>query len=50
MATAVGAQFTTQYSNTIKTPQMMLNDDWAAPPVLELGGSDIIHFSFDNVK
>ena len=50
MATAVGAQFTTQYSNTIKTPQMMLNDDWAAPPVLELGGSDIIHFSFDELS
>ena len=29
---------------------MVLNDDWSALPVMELGGSDIIHFSFDEMS
>ena len=45
-----GAQFATSYSNAIKTPQMMLNDDWKALPVMELGSNDVVHFSFDEMS
>lgn len=44
------AQFATSVSQAVRTPQMILNDDWAAPAVIELGSDDVIHFSFDEMS
>lgn len=49
-ASVAGAQFATSYNHAVRTPQMMLNNDWAAPPVMELGSDDVIHFSFDEMS
>lgn len=46
----VNAQFAVSHSRSVRTPRMMLNDDWAAPAVMELGGDDVIHFSFDEMS
>lgn len=50
MTSAVGAQYATQHCDAVKTPQMMLNDEWSQPPVMELGSDDVIHFSFDEMS
>lgn len=47
---ALKAQFATSYSTSVRTPNMMLNDDWKAPAVMELGSDDVIHFSFDEMS
>ncbi len=44
------AQFAVSHQQSVRTPRMMLNDDWEAPAVMELGGDDVIHFSFDEMS
>lgn len=47
---AIKAQFATSYMPSVRTPNMILNDDWKAPAVMELGSDDVIHFSFDEMS
>lgn len=44
------AQFATSHTETVRTPMMIVNDDWKSPAVIELGGDDVIHFSFDEMS
>jgi hypothetical protein len=50
ITSVAGAQYATQHSDAVKTPQMMLNDEWSLPPVIEMGSDDVIHFSFDEMS
>lgn len=47
---AVKAQFAVSCSGTVRTPIMVVNEDWTAPPVIALGSDDVIHFSFDEMS
>ena len=47
---AAGAQFMYSYSSSVNSMQIVLNDDWQQPPVMRLGGSDVLHFSFDEMS
>lgn len=44
------AQLAVSHTPSVRTPLMQLNDEWAAPAVMELGGDDVIHFSFDEMS
>ena len=46
----VKAQFATSHTESVRTPVMVVNDEWSAPAVIELGGDDVIHFSFDEMS
>ena len=47
---AASAQFSRSLSPTIRTAQMLLNDEWGLPPVMELGSDDVLGFSFDEMS
>ena len=44
------AQFAASHINTVRTPMMVVDGEWSAPPVIHLGGDDVIHFSFDELS
>ena len=44
------AQFTESRSLGVRSLQMVLNDDWDAPAVAQLGSDDRIFFSFDEMS
>ena len=44
------AQFAHSFLPSIRTPLMLLNGEWGAPPVVQLGGDDVISFSFDEMS
>ena len=50
VAIAVNAQFSRSFLPSVRTPQMVLNDEWGALPVLQLGGDDVLLFSFDEMS
>lgn len=50
LALNVQAQFMRSYSPSVRSLQMMFNDDWHEPPILRLGGDDVISFSFDEMS
>lgn len=50
MAIAASAQFSRSYVPSVRTPQMMLNDEWGRVPVIQLGGDDVLQFSFDEMS
>lgn len=49
-AVVVKAQFAVSHVPEVRTLQMVLNDDWLAPAVMELGSDDVLHFSFDEMS
>ena len=44
------AQFATSHIESVRTPMMVVNDDWKAPAVITLGADDVIRFSFDEMS
>ncbi len=46
----VSAQFMRTFSTSIRSMQMVLNDDWREPPVMRLGSDDVLLFSFDEMS
>ena len=46
----VQAQFMRSFSSRIRSLQMVMNDNVSAPPVLRLGGDDVLDFSFDEMS
>ena len=46
----VRAQYAVSHVKSVRTPVMVVNDNWLAPAVIELGGNDVIHFSFDEMS
>lgn len=38
------------YSPTVKTLQVVVNDDWLSPPVMKLGGGDVLNVGFDELS
>ena len=44
------AQFATSHTESVRTPMMIVNDDWKAPAVIELGSDDVVRFSFDEMS
>ncbi len=44
------AQFMRAYSTSIRSMQMVLNDDWREPPVMRLHSDDVLQFSFDEMS
>ena len=50
MAISASAQFSRSYVPSVRTPQMMLNDEWGKMPVMLLGGDDVLQFSFDEMS
>ena len=38
------------YSRQIKTLQVVVNNDWLSPPVMTLGGDDVLNISFDELS
>ena len=44
------AQFATSHTRSVRTPMMVVNDDWKAPAVIVHGSDDVIHFSFDEMS
>lgn len=47
---AVKAQFATSHTPVVRTPVMVVNDEWTAPAVIVLGSDDVVHFSFDEMS
>ena len=50
VAVAVNGQSSRSFLPSVRTPQMLLNDEWGALPVLQLGGDDVLLFSFDEMS
>ena len=49
-AVAANAQFSrSSLASGINTTQMVLNDEWGVPPVMQLGSDDVLRFSFDKM-
>ena len=46
----VSAQTAMSHTESVRTPMMVLNDEWNAPAVMLLGSDDVIHFSFDEMS
>ncbi len=44
------AQFAVSHKPSLRSPQMMLNDEWGVPPVILMGSDDAITFSFDEMS
>lgn len=44
------AQFMRSFSSRIRSLQMVLNDNITDPPVMHLGGDDVLFFSFDEMS
>ena len=50
-AVAANAQFSrSSLASGINTTQMVLNDEWGVPPVMQLGSDDVLRFSFDEMS
>lgn len=47
---AANAQFARSFVPDVRTPQIMLNEEWGEPPVMRLGGDDVLQFSFDEMS
>ena len=47
---AASAQFSRSYVPSVRTPQILLNDEWGELPVMCLGGDDVLCFSFDEMS
>ena len=47
---AATAQFARSFVPDVRTPQIMLNEEWGEPPVMRLGGDDVLQFSFDEMS
>lgn len=50
LSLGASAQFMRSFSTSIRSMQMVLNDDWREPPVMRLGGDDVLLFSFDEMS
>lgn len=44
------AQSAISFSSSIRSPQVVLNEVWSDPPVMQLGSDDILTFSFDEMS
>lgn len=44
------AQFAVSHIATVRSPQMIVNDEWSAPAVIRMGGDEVITFSFDEMS
>lgn len=47
---AVAAQSSRSFLLSVRTTQMVLNGEWGALPVMQLGGDDVLCFSFDEMS
>ena len=47
---AAGAQSSRSFLPSVRTTQMVLNDEWGALPVMQLGSDDVLQFSFDEMS
>ncbi len=47
---ACSAQFAASLTETVRSPQMVLNNEWGAPVVMRLGSDDKVLFSFDEMS
>ena len=45
-----GAQSSRSFLPSVRTPQMVLNGEWSALPVMQLGSDDVLQFSFDEMS
>lgn len=50
VAMCADAQFARSYQPSVRTPQVLLNGEWGAPPVMRLGSDDVMYFSFDEMS
>lgn len=50
LTVGVWAQFMRTYSTSIRSMQMVLNDEWRQPPVMRLHSDDVLQFSFDEMS
>lgn len=50
VTTNVGAQYAVSHSPAIYSPYITVNEEPDAPPVIVLGGDDVLHFSFDEMS
>ena len=44
------AQYSRSFSPSVRTPRVLLDGQWGALPVVQLGGDDVLHFSFDEMS
>ena len=50
LAIAANAQFARSFQPSVRTTQMLLNDEWGTLPVIRLGSDDVLKFSFDEMS
>ena len=51
LATVVAsAQHSCSFLPSVRTPRVLLNGQWGALPVMQLGSDDVLHFSFDEMS
>ena len=43
-------QFAVSHTASLRSPQIVLNDEWDAPAVMRMGGDDVLTFSFDEMS
>lgn len=49
-AVMANAQHARSFLPSVRTPRVLLNGQWGALPVMQLGGEDVLHFSFDEMS
>lgn len=50
LALAANAQHARSFLPSVRTPQVLLNDEWGELPVMRMGADDVLHFSFDEMS
>ena len=50
VSVAAGAQSSRSFVPSVRTTQMVLNDEWGALPVMQMGSDDVLLFSFDEMS
>ncbi len=50
LSLAANAQFARTFLPTVRTAEMVLNGEWGKLPVMQLGGDDVLIFSFDEMS
>ena len=50
VAIVANAQYSRSFSPSVRTPRVLLDGQWGALPVVQLGGDDVLHFSFDEMS
>lgn len=50
VAIVANAQYSRSFSPSVRTPRVLLDGQWGALPVVQLGGDDVLQFSFDEMS